>query len=492
MMRVRFCLSFLVLGVLGASIGVVAQEDGDTGREGTSLVRRVPTASNEVLLSYAPVVKEVAPAVVNIYTARKVAARQSVFSDSFFRRFMGDNFSFGAPRERVERSLGSGVIVRADGVVVTNNHVIGEADTIKVVLADRREYDAEVILADARTDLAILRIDAGEEDLPVARLADVDQMEVGDIVLAIGNPFGIGQTVTSGIVSATARTQVGVSDFGFFLQTDAAVNPGNSGGALVALTGDLVGINTAIFSRTGDTSGIGFAIPASMVRSVLRAALDEGEIIRPWLGIAGQPVTSDIARAVGLDRPGGVMISDLYEGGPAALSGLEPGDVILGIDGEDVVDERGLRFRTATREAGDHVQLLVLRDGERSVWDVELALLPEVPERQITRLDGRHPFQGITVGNLSPRFAEELGVDPMRTGVVTLEVSRRSPAGRFGFVRPGDIILNVQNEPVASVDDLLAITERPWENWVYRVRRSGRLLDCAVAKNGAVECRVSG
>ncbi|GER04913.1 hypothetical protein JCM17846_25950 [Iodidimonas nitroreducens] len=238
-----------------------------------------------MLLSYAPVVRDVAPAVVNIYTARKVAARRSVFSDPFFRRFMGDNFSFGAPRERIERSLGSGVIVRDNGVIVTNHHVIGDADVIKVVLADRREFTAEVILSDARTDLAILQIDPAGAALPFARLAEADDAEVGDIVLAIGNPFGIGQTVTAGIVSAKARTQIGVSDYGFFIQTDAAVNPGNSGGALVGLNGDLVGINTAIFSRTGDTSGIGFAIPASMVRSVIKAALDGGKSSAPGLAL---------------------------------------------------------------------------------------------------------------------------------------------------------------------------------------------------------------
>ncbi len=454
--------------------------------------RQVPSGQGEVLLSYAPVVRDVAPAVVNIYTARKVAARRSVFSDPFFRRFMGDDFSFGAPRERIERSLGSGVIVRDNGVIVTNHHVIGDADVIKVVLADRREFTAEVILSDARTDLAILQIDAAGSSLPFARLAEADDAEVGDIVLAIGNPFGIGQTVTAGIVSAKARTQIGVSDYGFFIQTDAAVNPGNSGGALVGLNGELVGINTAIFSRTGDTSGIGFAIPASMVRSVIDAALDGGEIIRPWLGFAGQPVTADMASAVGLDRPGGVMISELYPEGPADQAGLLPGDVILQIDGEDVIDQNGLRFRTATRGEGDELVLGILRDGQRLEERVVLALLPEAPERSITRLDGRHPFQGVTVGNLSPRYAEELGLDPMRKGVIVLEIANRSPAARYGYVRPGDEIMNLQNEAMTTVADLLAITQQPWEEWVYRVRRNGRLLDCAVFKNGSAECRVAG
>jgi len=235
-------------------------------------------------------VREVAPAVVNIYAARKVETRSPLMASPFFRRFFGDNFSFGVPRERVQRSLGSGMIVRPSGIVVTNNHVVEQADAIKIVLSDRREFDAEIILADERTDLAILQIENADEPLPAVELGDSNNVMVGDIVLAIGNPFGIGQTVTSGIISATARTQIGISDYGFFLQTDAAVNPGNSGGPLVGLHGRVIGVNTAIFSRTGDTSGIGFAIPANMVRSVVTAALGDGEIVRPWLGIAGQTV----------------------------------------------------------------------------------------------------------------------------------------------------------------------------------------------------------
>lgn len=496
-MPIRLALGGMLLAVsgwpvLGQEISLADQTVSGKAEQPRSMERRLPRGEGDVLLSYAPIVKDVAPAVVNIYTARKVTARRTIFDDPMFRRFMGDNFSFGAPRERIERSLGSGVIVRSEGIVVTNNHVIGDADTIKVVLADRREYEAEVVLTDAKTDLAILRIDNGKDALPTVSLAEHDDVEVGDIVLAIGNPFGIGQTVTGGIVSATARTQIGISDFGFFIQTDAAVNPGNSGGALVALTGDLVGINTAIFSRTGDTSGIGFAIPASMVRAVLKAALGEGDIIRPWLGLSGQTVTNDIAEAVGLDRPGGVMVSALYPDGPAYRAGLEPGDVILALDGEEVVDERALRFRTATRDAGSEVGASILRDGERLVLPVTLELLPETPERTVTRLDGRHPFQGITVGNLSPRFAEELGLHPMRQGIVVLEVERRSPAGRFGFVRPGDIVLNVQNEDVGSVAELMDVTAKPWDSWVYRIRRGDRILDCGVYGNGAVECRVSG
>ncbi|GAB4576396.1 MAG: Do family serine endopeptidase [Rhodothalassiaceae bacterium] len=451
--------------------------------------RRLPTGADDVLLSYAPVVSRVAPAVVNIYTAKKVPAPRTMFDSPLFRRFMGEDFSFGAPRERVQRSLGSGVIVRADGIIMTNAHVIGDADLIKVVLADRREFDAEIVLSDPRTDLAVLRIDAGGVPLPAAELAENDDIEVGDIVLAIGNPFGIGQTVTSGIVSAKARTQVGINDFGFFIQTDAAVNPGNSGGALVDLKGRTIGINTAIFSRTGDTSGIGFAIPAAMVRTILANALKEGEVIRTWIGLSGQVVDSDLAAAVGLDRPGGVLVTALWPDGPAANAGLREGDVILSVDGEEVVDARGLRFLIATRAPGTEATIGILRDGERMERKVMVAPLPDTPARDTTLLSGRHPFEGVTIANLSPRYAEELGLDPMTRGVVIAEIAGRSPAGRYGFVRPGDILLILQGREIESVADVRDIIGQPWESWVYRVARGGRHLDCAIYPNGGIECR---
>src|SRR5690606_14400083 len=242
----------------------------------------------------------------------------------------------GVPRDRVERSLGSGVIVSRDGIVVTNNHVVGEGAEILVVLSDKREYEAKVLLADERTDLAILKIDTGGRDLPVIEFRDSDELEVGDMVLAIGNPFGVGQTVTSGIVSAVARTNVGVSDYQFFIQTDAAINPGNSGGALVTLDGKLVGVNTAIFSNSGGYMGIGFAIPSNMVGAVVAAALSDGQVVRPWIGASGQAVTSDVARSLGLDRPIGVLIDQIYKGGPADNAGLKVGDIVTHVGGFEI------------------------------------------------------------------------------------------------------------------------------------------------------------
>ena len=453
--------------------------------------RVLPESRQQVQLSYAPLVRQVAPAVVNIYTTRVVQVRRSsLFDDPFFRRFFGDNAPSGIPRERIQGSLGSGVIVRQDGVIITNYHVIGEADSIRVVLADRREFEAEVVLADERTDLAVLKITSGEgELLPALEFTNSDDVQVGDIVLAVGNPFGVGQTVTSGIVSATARTQVGISDFQSFIQTDAAVNPGNSGGALVGLDGRLIGINTAIFSRSGGNNGIGFAIPANMVRSVLKAALEDGIIMRPWLGASGQAVTSALADSLGLDRPGGVLVDEIYPNGPADRAGIEIGDVVLAVAGNEVIDAPGLRYRIATAESGERTDFRIYRRGQFFMLPVRLEIPPENPPRDETLLDGRHPFQGVRVANLSPRFADELGLNSMAEGVIVLEVSRRSPAGRRQFVRRGDIILTMNDFDVAEVNDLQALLGEPQANYIYRLRRGGRIIECGIIGNRSFYCR---
>ncbi|MDH5411148.1 MAG: trypsin-like peptidase domain-containing protein, partial [Alphaproteobacteria bacterium] len=327
-----------ILGLIGLAIvfsPVLAQAE-----------KVAPASAGQVTLSYAPVVKRTAPAVVNIY-AKKIVQQRSgpaLFEDPFFKRFFGEDFAFGgAPRERIENSLGSGVLVRADGIVVTNNHVIVGAQEITVVLADRREYGATIVLADDRTDLAVLRIDTNGEELPSLAFADSDALEVGDIVLAIGNPFGVGQTVTSGIVSALARTRVGVADYRSFIQTDAAVNPGNSGGALVGMDGKLVGINTAIFSKSGGSLGIGFAVPANMVRSIVESAIEGRALVRPWLGFDGRAVTADLALALNMKRPVGVIVEHVVKGGPADKAGLAPGDVVMAVNGHDVEDAQALR-----------------------------------------------------------------------------------------------------------------------------------------------------
>ncbi len=424
--------------------------------------KSVPETRRQIELSYASLVKRVAPAVVNVYTKKVIEerSRSPLLDDPFFRRFFGGALP-GVPRsrQRVQNSLGSGVIVDPDGLVITNNHVIEGADQITVVLSDRREIEAQVVLADARTDLAVLKIETGGEKLPALALRDSDELEVGDLVLAIGNPFGVGQTVTSGIVSALARTQVGVSDYQFFIQTDAAINPGNSGGALVTMDGRLAGVNTAIYSRSGGSVGIGFAIPANMAAAVLKTAKGGGKLVRPWLGASGQPVTRDLAASLGLDRPGGVVVSDTYPGGPADKAGLRRGDVIVAVDGREIIDTRALRFRIATLSLGEKARLTVIRNGARRDIVIDLVGPPEDPPRNVMELRGDHPFNGAVVGSLSPVFADELELDTMISGVIVLKVRNGSPAGRTGL-RPGDIFVYVDGKKIKTVENLRVALKR--------------------------------
>lgn len=445
-------------------------------------VRRVPESHEQVTLSFAPLVKQAAPAVVNVFTTKTVREQRPVsplLDDPFFRHFFGDQF--GRERRRKENSLGSGVIVRPDGLVVTNHHVIEGADRIKVVLTDRREFEATIVKDDERTDLAVLKIEppAGEE-LPFLELGDSDQLEVGDLVLAIGNPFGVGQTVTSGIVSALARTSVGITDYNFFVQTDAAINPGNSGGALLQMDGRLAGVNTAIFSRSGGSQGIGFAVPANMVRTVVDSVARDGRIRRPWLGARGQTVTAEIADALGLSRPAGVLISTIYPDGPADRAGLRSGDVVVALDDRPVFDEGALRFRHATGLLGRDATVTVLRNGEEITLTITREVAPEVPPRDETRLTGRHPLAGATVVNLSPAVSDELGLELSLSGVLVTEVNRRSVASRIGL-RPMDIVLSVNGERVDAVAGLRELLAARASQWRISIRRGDRVLSVSVS-----------
>lgn len=448
--------------------------------------KTVPQTRAQVQLSYAPLVKKAAPAVVNIYTRKVVRTRQvaPLFNDPFFRRFFGEQFGVPFGREgqkKVQNSLGSGVIVRADGIVVTNRHVIEGADEISVVLADKREFRAEIMGADESTDLAVLRIDTGGEPLPALALRDSDELEVGDLVLAIGNPFGVGQTVTSGIVSALARTGVGITDLGFFIQTDAAINPGNSGGALITMDGQLVGINTAIFTKSGGSHGIGFATPSNMVRFVVAGFLKGKELVRPWLGAAGQPVTVDLAESLGLKRPGGVLINEVYPNSPAERAGMRPSDVVLKVGGREIGDAGALKFRIGTREVGGVVTLTIWREGAIKDLTLDLEAPAEEPPRHQTELGGRQPLAGVTVVNMNPALSVELGVDVFRPGVYLLSLDRRSPAAQLGF-RPGDRVLTVNDRKIVRVRDLTRALKEATDGWVIAVERGGRTLTVSVGR----------
>ncbi|MEM9494393.1 MAG: DegQ family serine endoprotease [Pseudomonadota bacterium] len=440
--------------------------------------RAVPQTMAEVKLSFAPVVERAAPAVVNVYTRRVVQQRNRFAGDPFFERFFGGGLSM--PRERVQNSLGSGVIVSPDGVVVTNNHVIEGMTEIKVVLNDRREYEAEVILTDPQTDLAVLQVEA-DEPLPFVEFANSDAAEVGDVVLAIGNPFGVGQTVTNGIISALARTAVSVTDYQFFIQTDAAINPGNSGGALVDVDGRLVGVNTAIYSRSGGSNGIGFAIPSRLVQQVLSTAIDGGVLVRPWLGASTSTVTADMARALKLDRPAGAIIDDIWDDGPADAAGIKPGDVVIEVDGEPVYDAETLRYRVGVHADRDTAPVVYMRNGKRREGVLKLALPPETPTRDTRVLDGDHPLNGITVDNLSPRFNEELGLDPLSSGVVVSEIKRRSFASRRGL-RRGHKIVSVNGRDVNSTRELAREIARPTRGWEIEIDTGERIVPWRVGR----------
>jgi Do/DeqQ family serine protease len=396
--------------------------------EASAQDRRVPTSAAEVRLSYAQVVQRAAPAVVNVYAAKTVVNRNPLFEDPIFRRFFGMPGMSG-PGEQVQRSLGSGVLVDPSGLVVTNNHVIEGADQVKVSLADKREFEAEIVLKDSRSDLAVLRIKGqGGEKFAALEFSDSDALLVGDLVLAIGNPFGVGQTVTHGIVSAVARTQVGITDYQFFIQTDAAINPGNSGGALVDLGGKLAGINTAIFSRSGGSQGIGFAIPANMVRVGVASARGGGSVVkRPWLGARLQAVTPEIADSLGLKRPAGALVSTVSAQSPAARAGLKTSDLIVSIDGLAVDDPNAFDYRFATKALGGSARIGLFRGGRETTIVVALESAPETPHDEIV-IGSASPFQGAKVSNLSPALADELRIDPDAQGVVILEVANGSPA----------------------------------------------------------------
>jgi serine protease Do len=429
-------------------------------------------------LSFAPIVKKVAPAVVNVYSRRTVQTRSAFMNDPIFRRFFGDQAPFGLPRDRVQQSLGSGVILGANGLIVTNRHVIEGAEQITVVLSDRREFEAKVVLSDDHADLAVLKIDTHGERLSTLDLGDSDELEVGDLVLAIGDPFGVGQTVTSGIVSALARTGIG-SDVSSFIQTDAAINPGNSGGALVDLDGKLVGINTAIFSQSGGSIGIGFAIPTTLVRTVLQAATSGAQIRRPWLGANGQEVTAELANALHLPRPGGVLIKDLTPDSPAARAGIRLGDVITAIGGHEIADPNDLRYRVAILPINTSIPLTFWRGGQSSTAPLTLMALPETPPRQTTPLGDGTPLNGATVANLNPAQADELDLATTLHGVVVVSVKNGTLANRLGL-NPGDIIASVNRKPVGSVSELKdALTAGP-SPWVFSIRRGGQLFAVSV------------
>ncbi|MGH7023418.1 MAG: Do family serine endopeptidase [Caulobacteraceae bacterium] len=428
--------------------------------------RRVPSDAASIQLSFAPIVRRVAPAVVNVYSKRIV--RQQV--DPFWGLFGGQG-------ERTEQSLGSGSIVRGDGVILTNHHVIANAQEIMVVTADRREWPATVLLDDPRADLAVLKIDTKGERLPTIAIDDTNQPQVGDLVLAIGDPFGVGQTVTNGIVSALARSDVGISDYSSFIQTDAAINPGNSGGPLVNMAGDLIGVDTAIISSSGASAGIGFAIPAAMASQVVDAALGGGHaVVRPWLGVKTQALTGEMAQSLGLAAPRGVVVIEVWPDGPGARAGLAQGDVLVSVDGHEIDDESSLNYRIGTMKPGAEAALLVRRNGGAArTLEARVEAPPELPAPDTLAVTGRNPLAGATVVNLSPAAAIDYGVDAFTgKGVMVAKVD-----GGFAQtlgLKPGDFIRQINGRPIATTADVAAAVRQTPATWSLAIERGGRTI----------------
>ena len=436
--------------------------------------RVVPESRTQVQLSFAPIVRQTAPAVVNVYGSRTERRGRNDGMEEFFRRYFGDGGP-DMPPGRSQTSLGSGVIVDSSGLVITNNHVIENMTEVKVALADRREFEAQIVLRDQRTDLAVLKLkNAG--DVQVLELGDSEQLQVGDIVLAIGNPFGVGQTVTQGIVSALARTQVGVTDYQFFIQTDAAINPGNSGGALVDMAGRLVGINTAIFSRSGGSHGIGFAIPSTMVRAVIDSARGGSRTVRrPWLGARLQTVDGEIATSLGLERPAGVLVTEVYDKGPAVEAGLRRGDVILGVDGQPVDNPESFGYRFTLKGIEGQTSLNILRGGQRLPVQVRLTPPPETRPREPLRVRNRSPLAGATLVNISPAVADELQIDVSPDGVVVAELDENATAARVGFQK-GDQIVAINGQRLITTKDVDRAMRSGGSYWEITINRGGRVF----------------
>lgn len=432
---------------------------------------KVPASQAEISLGFAPLVKKATPAVVNIYAKRVVATRQSPFAnDPIFSEFFKN---FGQVRPQVQNSLGSGVILSNDGYVVSNFHVVGQADEIRVVLNDRREFNAKVLFADENSDLAILKLD-GVSDLPFLTLRDSETVEVGELVLAIGNPFGVGQTVSSGIVSGLARSGTATgSERGYFIQTDAPINPGNSGGALIDVNGNLIGVNTSILSRSGGSNGIGFAIPAALVRQFLeQSRAGEDHFERPWAGMSGHSVDLDMAEAAGLDRPEGMVIDALHAESPFAINGFAPGDIILAVDGKPISSPAEMLYRMTVKGLGVEANVTRLSGGKREDITVPMIAAPEDPARDPVETGAQTAVPGMTLININPAVINEFQLQLDAEGVMIQDPGR---IGQRAGLRPGDVILSINGNDIgtpAAANDAL--------------RDPGRTLQLSVLRDGRV------
>jgi Do/DeqQ family serine protease len=442
--------------------------------------RQVPQSEAQVQLSFAPLVKQVEPAVVNVYATKTEQGFVSPFAnDPFFSQLFGGDLMPSRPR--TSQSLGSGVIIDPKGIIVTNSHVVNGADEVHIALSGGREYQVKVLLDDTKSDLAVLEMqNTGGKSFPALSFGNSDDVEVGDVVLAIGNPFGVGQTVTSGIVSALGRSGVETGNFDYFIQTDAAINPGNSGGALVDVNGNLIGINTAIFTRSGGSVGIGFAIPANMARTVAEAGETGGALTRPWLGAQLQEVTSDIADSLNIDPPHGALISEVAAGSPADRAGLKSGDVITAIGGVEVDAPQGFDFRFATKPVGSNVDVQYVRGGKTADAKVAVAAAPGAGPDETAQISGDTRFAGTTVSKLTPAVAQDLSLPFDSKGVVVTDVQAGSPADEMG-IQKGDIIVSIDGKQIGDVNTLKSLVSTRVQGWQIVINRDGHTIQSYVS-----------
>lgn len=473
----KLATKFLLLPILLLSLFVhgynVHALTYNISEDSVDILTRVGQAMAEV----ADVVK---PAVVNISTTRTEKIEESplapFFEDPFFRRFFGDRFGHPQlPKERKTVSLGSGVIVSPDGYILTNNHVVKNADKIKVILSDKREFDGKIIGTDPKTDLAVIKIDANK--LPTISWGDSDKLKVGEIVIAIGNPYRLSHTVTLGIVSAVGRANVGIADYEDFIQTDAAINPGNSGGALVNARGELVGINTAIFSTSGGYQGIGFAIPSNMARVVMKSLIEKGKVIRGWLGVMIQPITPELARQFQLKEERGSLVADVVEDSPAEKAGIMRGDVIIEFDGKKVDEPYYLRNMVANTSPGTDIEVKVVRNGNiKTLWVTIGELPPEEPKQKTKLGKYENALRGVSVQDLTPELYEKLNIPEKIRGVIVSDIDPDSPAATR--LLRGDVILEINRKAISSIQDYEAVASKikPDEDILLLVFRNGSTL----------------
>ena len=479
----------LVLGVAGLGFAHTIQKSADGAKTAAADKTANPPATLKLAdvtegpskTSYAPVVKAVLPSVVNISSSKVVKASQETEQmqmNPFFRQFFGDQGEghSRAPKDQREKSLGSGVIVSPEGYVLTNNHVVDGATDVRVTLGDKREFQARIIGTDPKTDVAILKID-GTNLAPIT-IGDSSKVEIGDVAIAVGDPFGVGQTVTKGIISAKGRGGLGIEDYEDFLQTDAPINPGNSGGALVNDRGELIGINTAIISHgSGGSQGIGFAVPANLARQVMDQILKNGKVVRAYLGILPQDVTPGMAKAFGEKEARGIVVGDVTPNSPAQHSGIERGDILLELNGKPVTDSNSLRMTISMMAPGSSINLKVVRNGSEHDMTVKLAEMPtETAKVNSHDSEGTNTaLDGVEVSSLNPQIAEQLNLPPSTTGVVVSGVDPSSKMADSGL-REGDVIQEVNHQSVKNMADFQSAVRKAGDSPLLLVNRGGRTL----------------